>query len=264
MNHKVRRTSRHLAVLLALASMSATWVHAGVTYKPQDSTGAIASYDLLGVRLGMTEAEAVSAIKQLFPAGSRDSNNRPINLKQSDYELTNPATRAKVRAGTKFELHPEAKSNFDFVKIFVHEGKVWAVWRDDMSGRYDYDKMSTDLQAKYPKAAPINSSFMIVNNGAIAPKPGGPAVLGVEVFEGQCMDMPFASAGSGDSIRLDPACRKAFGISYQPQLNNGLKVLASGWGQLVDLNAGRAFMKWMASGAGNINGERPRTSDAKL
>ena len=53
-------------------------------------------------------------------------------------------------------------------------------------------------------------------------------------------------------------------MSYQPQQKNGVKILASGFGQLVDLDAGRAFMRYMSSGAGNINGERPKTSDAKL
>ena len=250
------------SVLVAAVSMGG--VHATSIYKQQDTRGSIISYDLLGVKLGMSEAEAVAALRKRFPPGSKDANERPINLKQSDYELTSPATGAKVKAGIRFDLHPEAKSNLDFVKIFVFEGKVWAVWRDDTSGRYAYEKMVADVQAKYADAAPIKSAFMIVNRGTIAPQQGDPAIHGAELFEGQCLDFPFVRSGSGDKIRLDPACRKAFGVSYQPQHRNGVKILASGFGQLVDLDAGRTFMKYVASGAGNIHGEKPKTGDARL
>ncbi|RVU43377.1 hypothetical protein [Rubrivivax rivuli] len=258
------RPYRGLTAAVLLAALSVGAVHATSIYKPQDTKGVITSYDLLGVKLGMSEAEAVAAIRKRFPPGSKDANDRPINLKQSDYELTSPATGAKVKAGIRFDLHPETKSNFDFVKIFVFEGKVWAVWRDDASGRYAYEKMVADVQAKYADTAPIKSAFMIVNGGTIAPQQGDPAIHGAELFEGQCLDFPFVRSGSGDKIRLDPACRKAFGVSYQPQHRNGVKILASGFGQLVDLDAGRSFMKYMASGAGNIHGERPKTGDAKL
>lgn len=249
------------AVLLALCSLAA---QATSIYKPQDAKGVIGTYDLLGVKLGMSEAEAVAAIRKRFPPGSKDVNERPMALKQSDYTLTSPATGAKVRAGLRFDLYPDTKSNIDFVKVFVHEGKVWAVWRDDASGRYAYEKMVADVQAKYADATPIKSAFMIVNGGSIAPQQGDPAIHGAELFEGQCLDFPFVRSGSGDKIRLDPACRKAFGVSYQPQHKNGVKILASGFGQLVDLDAGRAFMKYMASGAGNIHSEKPKTGDAKL
>lgn len=258
------RPCRGLIATVLLVALSAGAVRAASIYKPQDTKGAISSYDLLGVKLGMSEAEAVAAIRKRFPPGSKDANDRPINLKQSDYELTSPSTGAKVRAGIRFDLHPEAKSNFDFAKVFLHGGKVWAVWRDDASGRYAYEKMVADVQAKYADAAPIKSAFMIVNGGTIAPQQGDPAIHGAELFEGQCLDFPFVRSGSGDKIRLDPACRKAFGVSYQPQHKNGVKILAAGFGQLVDLDAGRAFMRHMASGAGTIHGERPKTSDSKL
>ena len=105
---------------------------------------------------------------------------------------------------------------------------------------------------------------LLDNGGTIARQEGDPAVNGVQLFEGQCLDFPFIRRSDSDAIRLDPECRKAFGVNYQPQLKNGVKILASGYGQLVDLDAGRVFMKFMASGAGNINGEKPKTSDAKL
>ena len=264
MTNTVLRHRSGIFASVLLAALGVGAVHAASIYKPQDTKGVIAGYDLLGVKLGMSESEAIAAVKKRFPPGSKDANDRPINLKQTNYELTSPATGAKVKAGIRFDLYPEAKSNFDFVKIFVHEGRVWAIWRDDASARYPYEKMVADVQSKYAEAAPIKSAFMIVNGGSIAPQQGDPAIHGAELFEGQCLDFPFVRSGSGDKIRLDPACSKAFGVSYQPQHKNGVKILAAGFGQLVDLDAGRAFMKYMASGAGNIHGERPKTADSKL
>lgn len=260
------KLTRALARVLALVLISAvaTTAHPASIFKPQDTTNAIATYEILGVRLGMSEAEAVASIRSRFPAGTKDANGRPVNLKQSDYQLISPQTQAKVRTGIRFDLYPASQSNFDFVKIFLHEGKVWAVWRDDMSGRYDYEKMSTDVQGKYTGAAPIKSRFMIVNNNSIAPQPGKPATHGVELYEGSCLGLPFTRSHNSDNISLDPSCRKAFTTNYQPQFKNGVKILASGFGQLVDLDVGRAFMKWMSTGAGNIHGEKPRTAPTKL
>jgi hypothetical protein len=65
-------------------------------------------------------------------------------------------------------------------------------------------------------------------------------------------------------MKLKPACRQVFNLGYQPQIKNNVKLLASGRVHLADLDAGRTFMAWMASGGGNIQGEKPRTSDAKL
>jgi hypothetical protein len=113
-----------------------------------------------------------NAIVKRFPAGTQDFNGRPITLRRSDYELTSPKTGAKVYAGIRFDLHPETKSNFDFIKIFVHTGRVWAVWRDDSSGRYDYDKMLADILAKYTGASPQKTSFMLVNGNTISGEPG--------------------------------------------------------------------------------------------
>lgn len=233
--------------------------------RPQDTSNAIAGYEVLGVRLGMPEADAIAAIKQRFPAGSKDTDGRPVNLKQSDYELSSPRTQARVKAGVRFDLHPEQKSNFAFIKLFVHEGKVWAIWRDDMGSRYPYDATVADLQAKYRGAAPIPSAFMVVTGNSIASQPGPAAIDGLQLYQGpQCIAPPFARSGSGDKISLDPGCNRAFHLSYQPRLENGVKVLASGHAQLVDLEAGRSFMRWMSSGAGDIQGTKPRTGDAKL
>lgn len=232
--------------------------------QPQDTTNTIASYDLLGVQLGMSEADAIAAIKKRFPAGSKDANGRPITLRLSDYELTSPRTNARVRAGIRFDLYPDTKTNFDFIKVFLHGGKVWAVWRDDSAGRYDYDKMLGDLVAKYPAASPQKTQFMIVNGGSISREPGPAAVSGVELYQGQCSGLPFARAGNGDNISLGSSCRKTFDVGYQPQIKEGVRLLAAGRAQLVDLDAGRSFMTWMSSGAGNLYGDKPKTTDAKL
>lgn len=259
------KKSRSLACSVAAAAL--IWVgasHAQLPQQPQDGTNAIATYEVLGVRLGMPEAEAIAAVKSRFPAGSRNANGQPITLRVTDYQLTSPRTNAKVRAGVRIDLHPETQNNFNFIKLFVFSGKVWAVWRDDSAGRYDYDKMLADLVAKYPGAARQQTQFMIVNGGTIAREPGPPAVSGVELYQGQCVGLPFARSGTSDKISLGSSCRKVFDVGYQPQLKEGVKLLASGRAQLVDLDAGRAFMSWMASGAGNLYGDKPRTTDAKL
>lgn len=253
----VRRT----AVALAACLMTNAAFAAGI-YKPVGAN--IATYDLLGVKLGMSEADATAAIRKRFPPGSKDAEGRAVNLRQTDYVLTSPATHAKVKAGVRFDLYPETKSNLNFIKIFIHEGRVWGIWRDDASGKYDYERMTSELKAKYSGAAEIPSSFMVVNGGSISSRPGAPAIDGVHSFEGQCIDFPFIRRSDNDSIKLDPSCKKAFGVLYSPQDKNGAKIMASGFGQLVDLDAGREFMRFMASGAGNINGEKPRVSDAKL
>ena len=154
-NH-LKQATRFVAAAMILANLAS--VQAASIYKPEDSKGAISTYELLGVKLGMSEADAIAAIKKRFPTGSKDSNNRPINLQQSDYVLTSPATRARVKAGVRFDLHPESKNNFDFVKLFLHDGKVWAIWRDDLSGRYEYPKMVSDNQSKYVGAAEIKGN----------------------------------------------------------------------------------------------------------
>lgn len=248
----------------ALAVLFAGQAHAQLPPQPQDTSNAIATYEVLGVRLGMPEAEAIAAVRSRFPAGTKNANGQPITLRVSDYELTNPRTNAKVRAGVRIDLHPDPRSNLDFVKLFVYSGKVWAVWRDDSAGRYDYDKMLGDLVAKYPSASRQQTQFMIVNGGSISREPGPPAVSGVELFQGQCIGLPFSRSGTSDKISLGSSCHKVFDVGYQPQLKEGVKVLASGRSQLVDLDAGRQFMAWMASGAGNLYGDKPRTTDAKL
>lgn len=250
--------------LAAVAIQLASPVHAQLPPQPQDTSNAISSYEVLGVRLGMSEADAVAAVRSRFPAGSKNANGQLVNLRVTDYQLTSPRTNAKVRAGVRIDLHPETSNNFNFIKLFVFSGKVWAVWRDDSAGRYDYDKMLADLVAKYPGASRQQTQFMIVNGGSISREPGPPAVSGVELYQGQCIGLPFARSGNSDKISLGSGCRKVFDVGYQPQLKEGVKVLASGRAQLVDLDAGRAFMSWMASGAGNLYGDKPKTTDAKL
>lgn len=250
--------------LAALAALLAGPVQAQLPPQPQDTSNAIPTYELLGVRLGMSEADAVAAVRSRFPAGSKNANGQLVNLRVTDYQLTSPRTNARVRAGVRIDLHPETSNNFNFIKIFVFSGKVWAVWRDDSAGRYDYDQMLRDLMAKYPGASQQQTQFMIVNGGTIAREPGPPAVSGVELYQGQCIGLPFARSGNSDKISLGGTCHKVFDVGYQPQFREGVKVLASGRAQLVDLDAGRAFMSWMASGAGNLYGDKPKTTDAKL
>ena len=240
-------------------------------YRPQDTSSALASFDVLGVRLGMSETDAVAAIRQRFPAGTKDANGRLIQLRVSDYQLTSPRTQARVRAGVRFDLGPDPKpgkfsgsSNFNFIKLLVHEGRVWAVWRDDQGARYPYEQTVAEVQAKYRGAVPIPSAFMLVNGGSISREPGPPAIDGLQLYAGHCIAPPLASSSSGDKISLDPACNKAFHWAYQPRIEGGVKVMASGRVQLVDLEQGRLFMRFLASASGNMAADKPRTTDAKL
>lgn len=258
------KSPRFVATFAATLLTCSSALLAQSLWQPQDTTNAIGTYDLLGVRIGMSEAEAIAAVKSRFPAGSRNANGRPINLRVTDYELTSPKTNARVRAGVRIDLYPDTKTNFDFIKVFLHGGKVWAVWRDDSAGQYDYDKMLGDLVAKYPSASPHKTQFMLVNGGSIAREPGPDAVSGVKLYQGQCSGLPFERSVSGDNISLGGACRKVFDIGYQPQIKEGVRLLASGRAQLVDLDAGRAFMSWMSTGAGNLYSDKPKTTDAKL
>ncbi len=88
--------TKRLHSIACIAAMSAICATIGAaqagTSKAVDATGSIPNFDILGVKLGMTEAQAVAAIKERFPAGTKDSRGRVVSLKQTDYELQNKAT----------------------------------------------------------------------------------------------------------------------------------------------------------------------------
>jgi hypothetical protein len=229
--------------VLAIAFVAIGGAHAGVS-KAIDATGAIQNFDVLGVKLGMTEAQAVTAIKERLPAGTKSSRGTAVNLKMSDYTLQNRNTGKPVRAGVLFEMHPEQKSNYDFVKILFHNNKVWAVWRDDTSSTYVYDKTIGDMGAKYAGAAPIDDYFDIMVNGQRT-SDGTKARSGFELYQGTCSDnsWPFKRVNQGDGISLQSSCSKVFRVHYGVLQTNGVKSLGNGSAQLVDLDTGRAFME---------------------
>jgi hypothetical protein len=212
--------------------------------RPQDTSGAMSGYDILGVKLGMSEAEAVATIKQRFPDGTKDGLGRPMKMKQSDYMLVNPTNRQPVRAGVKFELRPEQRSNFDFIKLLVHDGKVWAIWRDDMSSKYDYDKTVADMTAKYPAARPIENYFDVIN-GTRRTGDGSKGTSGVELYEGKCGNPPLSHMAANDSIALQSGCNRLLWINYSITKTAGVRTIGAGGGQLVDLEAGRRFFAAM-------------------
>ena len=229
--------------ILAVAFAAVGGAHAGVS-KAVDATGAIHNFDILGVKLGMTEAQAIAAIKERFPAGTKSSRGTPVNLKMSDYTLQNGNTGKPVRAGVLFEMHPEQKSNYDFVKILLNNGKVWAIWRDDTTSTYAYDKVIGDMAAKYAGAAPIDDYFDIMVNGRRT-NDGTKARSGFELYQGACSDnsWPFKRVNQGDGISLQSSCSKVFRVHYGVLQTNGVKSLGNGSAQLVDLDTGRAFME---------------------
>lgn len=243
--------------VLAFALTTIGVSHAGIS-NAVDAKGAIQNFDILGLKLGMTEAQAIAAIKERFPAGTKSSRGTPINLKMSDYTLQNRNTGKPVRAGVLFEMHPEQKSNYDFVKILFNNGKVWAVWRDDTTSTYAYDKVIGDMAAKYAGAAPIDDYFDIMVNGQRT-SDGTKARSGFELYQGTCSDnsWPFKRVNQGDGISLQSSCSKVFRVNYGVLQTNGVKSLRNGSAQLVDLDAGRAFME-------TLNTAPAPTAGAKL
>jgi hypothetical protein len=237
--------------------------HAQLRPKPQDTSGAIDRFDILGVRLGMPEADAVAIIRKQFPEGSRDGRGAPIHLKVSDYLLTNPINHQPVRAGVRFQLHPESPSNFDFVKLFVREGRVWAVWRDDISSTYDYDQMAAAMRSKYAGAHEMEGQFDVIE-GSRRTTDGSRGLYGMELYSGACDNLPFNNSTS-DSIRLDKACNKTFWISYGHTKTANVRSMGAGSAQLVDLEAGRQFFADMNGlAAAKASADNKRGGEAKL
>ncbi len=235
------------------------------TTPPQDTSGALSNYDVLGVKLGMPEAEAVAAVRKAFPAGAKDGNGYAISLKQADYMLTNPINHRPVRAGVKFLLHGNVpERNFDFVKLLVQDGKVWAVWRDDAASNYDADRFAASIHAKYPEASEIVSFFDVVEGGRRT-SDGTTGVIGARLYDGRCEEIPPLTHVTTDSITLANGCRKALVVKYAGIKTAGVKTVHAGESQLVDLDVGRQFfasMKTMA--ADKAKADNLRGGEAKF
>jgi hypothetical protein len=259
------KLSQSVARIVALAAFCAALnpAQAGAS-KALDTTGAIQNFDVLGIKLGMTEAQAVVAIKERFPAGTKDSRGRVINLKMTDYTWPNSITRAPMRAGIRFDLFPEQRTNYDFVKILVNDGKVWAIWRDDTTSTYAYEKTIGDMTAKYAGAVAINDYFDILVNGE-RKSDGTKTLAGFELYQGTCSDntLPFGRVNQGDAMRLESTCSKFFRLHYGVISTAGVKTMGNGSAQLVDLDAGRAFLATMANAARN-SAAKEATAGAKL
>ncbi|WP_422016031.1 hypothetical protein [Roseateles sp.] len=251
----------HLAATIAaLAASSAMFgaAHAG-TSTAVDSSGAIQNYDVLGVKLGMTEAQALAAIKERFPAGTKDSRGRAITLKVTDYTLQSKTTGKPVKAGVRVDFYPDQKTNYDFVKVLFNNGKVWAVWRDDTTSTYAYEKTISDMGGKYAGAVPIEDYYDSLVNGQRRGN-GQKARNGFELYQGTCSDntLPFRRVNQGDGINLQSSCNKVFQVKYGVLETGGVKSLGNGYAQLVDLDAGRNFMQSL-----NTSGPIP-TGGARL
>ncbi len=235
------------------------------TQPPQDTTGSLANFDVLGVKLGMSESEAVELVKKAFPAGSKDGNGYPIVFKQSDYVLTNPVNHKPTRAGVKFRVHGNVPdNNYDFIKILVNNGKVWAVWRDDASANYEADRFAAMLHGKYPSAAEIISYFDVVEGGRRT-NDGTTGVIGARLYAGNCEEAPPLTHDAADSIKLVNGCSRAFFVKYGGTKTAGVKTVHAGTIELVDLDAGRQFfssMKEMAATAAKADAQRG--GDAKF
>ena len=234
-----------LAVAIAALSASGS-VYAGPP--PQDTNNAIDSFDILGVKLGMTETQAAAAVRQRFPA-----------VKATDLILTNPASHNPVRSGIRFNFDARPQENFNFLKIYIANGKVWAVWRNDLLGSYPYESTSADMGKKYAGASAIIDPFDVAGNPREAGKTKG--TTGYELYKGSACDgsnPPFTRVNTSDSIRLNGGCSKLFRVNYGGMIMGGEQLLRNGSAQLVDLDAGRAFLS-------NMGGDTvPQSARAKL
>ncbi len=226
---------KSLIILFVAAITVAASAHA--TGAPQGSSEVIAAYEILGVRLGMTEAQAAAAVKQRFPAA-----------KATDLVLTNPASHNAVRSGIRFNFDARPQENFNFLKIYIANGKVWAIWRNDLAGSYPYEATSADMAAKYPGSNAITGPFDVVGNER-PPYPTG--ITGYELYTGACdaNNPPFTRVNTSDSIRLNGGCSRVFRVNYGGYVMGGAKLLRNGSGQLVDLDAGRWFLSHMGGDA---------------
>jgi hypothetical protein len=236
--------ARALSIATMLALGGATFDSANASSQPQDTTGAIQTFDILGVKLGMSEAQAVAAVQKRYPG-----------VAGADLKLGSPA----VRAGVRFDLKPNPRgTNYDFVKIYLNGGRVWAVWRDDLSASYPYEKTITDLGAKFPGASPIMEPYDVVAGNARQPG-SGRIIKGYELYKGNCVgDYPIRRVNSSDFIRLDGGCSMFFVAHYGVLESGGVKALTNGTLLIVDVDVGRSFLA-------NLNrGAALPTSPAKL
>jgi hypothetical protein len=214
----------------------------------QNNGNPISQYDVLGVKLGVSEKQARMALSGYRPSNdpkAGDYAGKPLKLDISDFYLNNPNDGKKIRAG--FQIYYKGvgvDGQFDFVKVFLHEDKVWAIWRWDAAGRYEYGEARRNLLAKYPGATPMMTNVARVAGGSFVGSEGQD-IGGVEAYDGTCANSPFNHAVTGDSINLARNCNRYFKVAYRIYSNNGVRQLSFGESALVDLNAGRAFFAGM-------------------
>lgn len=231
---------KSISVVAASLALSAHLgiAHAQLAGRPfsQDTKNLIETYDIVGVRLGMSEAEASAAVKAHLE-GTVDSAGNKIHLKPLDYVVMSPVTHAPVRAGVRFERDTGTPGVGDALRLLVVDGRVWGIWRNDIRGHYAYDQMVGDLTNKYVGAGKLPGLFDKVGGGFGATT--GPGTSGVELYQGHCTYPPLSV---GTSIRLEPGCSKVFYISYRLLDVAGVRSLGAGSAQLVDLDVGRKFI----------------------
>jgi hypothetical protein len=242
MIHFASKTLATLAAFVALFTQLGV-AHAQLAGRPlpQDTTHAIEGFDILGVRLGMPEADAIAAIKSRLD-DSVDSGGNKVHLKTLDYVLRSPVTHAPVRAGVRFERDTGTPAVGDAARLLIVDGRVWGVWRNDVRGHYDYERMLSDLTEKYAGAGQIPSLFDRINGGRR--ENGGTGMSGMELYQGHCDgSQPFA--GASGSIRLEPGCSKVLWVNYGLIDVAGVRSMNAGTSQLVDLDAGRRWFESM-------------------
>lgn len=215
-----------------------------------DASALISSYDVLGIRLGMSETQARAALTSYVPAGhNTDRLGKVMKVALRDYKLVNPINQTEVRAGFLVSyVGKDYDGGYNFIKVFIFNDKVWGVWRGDQSGNYDYSQAKDNMKNKYLGAQPTKTDIRKVIGNSFEGSEGVD-VGGFEISEGRCSNAPFSTVNQSDSISLSPGCLKFFRVGYEIHSKSGLKSLSNGSSQLVDLKVGGAFFDSMKTSA---------------
>ena len=204
----------------------------------------IFQFDVLGIKLGMSEKEARAKVINYIPGGGMiNSGGKKLNAVTKDYFLKNPSSKSEVRSGFKIGIEGAA-IEYDFLIVLVVKDKVWAISRYDMTGRYDFQSTYDALLKKYEGTNPKSGN--------------GTTVL--TLSDGPCEGMLLVSHTNGrDQISLPGSCNTSFTAMYQANEANGVKTLSYGRTNLVDLNLGRAFFADMRD-SGKLDAEKAQKS----
>lgn len=203
----------------------------------------IPSYEIAGVKLGMSEEEAKVALRRTYPLGYTDSRG-PRRLSFEPYILRNPYdNKTNVHGGFFASLlgkNEPSGLGYNYVWVATYENKVWAVWRYELTAKYDYDKSLPQFIAKYP--------------GAKQDQYAG-SLHGLRLSEGNCINLPLSHQNEYhvdlDDAYVGQTCHKIFSYKFDVDNSLGIKSLSRPSAQMADVDLGRQFYESMKNSARN-------------